>query len=363
VEENYVYRDFNGVDWYAIHTEYASMIKSGISTDDFYTAMESMIHRLGDNHSRFFRPSELDPDDVSIGVLQKVVPVRQNTLILAVEPGGPADEAGLKPRDSILLIKGEPVLDESDQFKQYLLEGPEGTSITVTVQSPGQAPRSVNVILRKVVLHYKLPYQTLTTSNGLRVGYVMLYDFDYVQISDLFESALKTMNQDSPLDGLIVDCRVNSGGQASEMREVLSFFTDGLSGYYVKGDTKEPIVISKGSTNLMWGKQVPLVVLIGPLTISAGEVFAGILKDKGRAYLIGERTQGHLEILSRYTETIDGSKLWLAESVYQPINYQEEHWNETGVVPDLTVVAPWDLYEIDNDPAVEAALEYFDSLK
>jgi len=47
-------------------------------------------------------------------------------------------------------------------------------------------------------------------------------------------------------------------------------------------------------------QQIPLVVLIGQATASYGEVFAGVLKDIGRAYLIGETTDGNVETLWGY---------------------------------------------------------------
>ena len=49
-------------------------------------------------------------------------------------------------------------------------------------------------------------------------------------------------------------------------------------------------------------KASPLVVLVGPDTVSFGEVFSGILKDQGRATLIGETTDGNVEILGGLSE-------------------------------------------------------------
>jgi C-terminal processing protease CtpA/Prc len=100
-------------------------------------------------------------------------------------------------------------------------------------------------------------------------------------------------------------------------------------------------------------------VLIGPATASYGEVFSGILKNIGRAYLIGETTDGNVETLWGY-DFDDGSRVWLARESFRPINHLDENWEETGIIPDQTVEAGWDEYMLGNDPVVQAALEYID---
>ena len=57
INEGYVYPDFNGLDWNAIHIEYRALVESGLTNEEFYNAMMEMIMRLGDEHSFL-----LDPD-------------------------------------------------------------------------------------------------------------------------------------------------------------------------------------------------------------------------------------------------------------------------------------------------------------
>jgi len=53
VKNNYLYPDFNGLDWNSVYDEYHQRIQAGMSGDDFYIALGEMIHRLGDEHSNF----------------------------------------------------------------------------------------------------------------------------------------------------------------------------------------------------------------------------------------------------------------------------------------------------------------------
>jgi C-terminal processing protease CtpA/Prc len=84
-----------------------------------------------------------------------------------------------------------------------------------------------------------------------------------------------------------------------------------------------------------------------------------VLQDLGRAYLIGEQTEGNVEILYIY-EFTDGSRAWIAHDSFRPLNHPEQDWEKTGIVPDLVVPSQWDQVTLQTDPAVQAALEYFD---
>ena len=99
VNENYLYSDFNGVDWYAIYNEYRHRIESGLNDDEFYLAMDEMISKLGDEHSKFFNPeqviamdieTESGYDYVGIGILSTALPERDYITIILTFPGGPA---------------------------------------------------------------------------------------------------------------------------------------------------------------------------------------------------------------------------------------------------------------------------------
>ena len=105
--------------------------------------------------------------------------------------------------------------------------------------------------------------------------------------------------------------------------------------------------------------QIPLVILIGPDTVSYGEIFSGILQDAGRAILIGEQTEGNVETLWGY-DFDDGSRAWIAHDTFRPANHPDQDWEVTGIIPDINIIVDWVEYSVDDDPAVIEALEYFD---
>lgn len=366
IRDEYLYPDYNGLDWDAIYTEYNQKVSAGLFEDDFYAAMEEMVGQLGDDHSVFLDPEAVKEEDaafigennyVGIGILTVAVPDRQRITIILTFPGSPAEQAGLTTHDSILAVDGEPILDENG-VRRDLLRGPAGTALELTVYTPGLGLRQVGVIRRAITGSMPVPHHLLTSPAGKRVGYLLLTTFNDTTIAGQVEEALHELAVEGPLDGLIIDNRHNTGGASSVFSAVLAFFANGTLGHFVDRDNLESLHLS--GKNVAGSQKIPLVVLVGKNTASFGEIFSGILQDIGRAYLIGETTEGNVEILYIY-EFNDGSQAWIAHNTFRPLNHPEQDWEHTGIVPDQTVLSNWDEILPENDPAKQSALEYFDS--
>jgi len=367
VNDNYLYRDFNGQDWDSIRVEYRARIEEGLTDDDFYAAMEEMIFRLNDDHSAFLNPEDAAQEDsefsgennfVGIGILTTAIPERDRIAIILTFPGSPAEQAGLRPHDSILEADGVPVLDENG-FRRDLLRGPAGTQVTLTVQSPGEAPRQVNVIRNQVNGPVPVFYTWLESPNGGKIGYILLTTFADETTDDQVAEAIQQLSQDTPLDGLILDNRYNSGGADNVARGVLSYFTSGVLGYFVDRDQIQRSMEVVGNDRYA-SSTLPLVVLIGRDTVSFGEIFSGVLRDSGKAYLIGEQTEGNIELLWGY-DFEDGSRAWIAKETFRPANNPEQDWEVEGITPDEIITSNWDEVTLKSDPLIQAALDYLDN--
>ncbi len=365
VKAEYLYADFNGLDWDTVYSEYELKVAAGLTDADFYAAMDEMIFRLGDEHSIFLSPEDTDAgnsefegryDYAGIGVLNQVVAERQLVTIILVFPDSPAEQAGLRPHDNILAVDGKPIVGE-DGSRIEMLRGQAGSPVTLIVQSPGSPPRQIELIRQVITGSLPVPYEVITSASGKRIGYIMLASFNDVTINDRFANALRSMTEDRPLDGLILDNRQNSGGADVVMENVLANFTSGEVGYFINRQAQRPLRIVGRDVN--GSQDLPLVVLIGKNTVSFGEIFSGILQDIGRAHLIGETTDGNVEILWVY-EFADGSSAWIAHDTFQPLNQVDAEWEKNGVNPDLEVLANWDEVTLQTDPAVQAALDYFE---
>ncbi len=366
VDSNYLYDDFNGLEWDAIYLEYRARIESGLTNKEFYAAMDEMIYRLGDEHSVYLSPNQAAAEDlelsgnkesIDIGILSAEIPERSRLAIVVVYPYSPAEEAGLKPHDSILAVNGQAIHNQ-DGFQKDLFHGPEGTLLELTVQSPGEEPRQVQVERRRIKGPVPISYLEMHTPQEKRIGYLLLPTFADETIDEQVEEALRSLTAELPLDGLILDTRQNSGGTDSVTSNILSFFTRGSLGFFEDRYLQQRDLSIIGA-DINGSTKLPLVVLISHDTISFGEIFAGVLKDAGRAYLIGDRTAGNVELLWRY-DFEDGSRAWIAQETFRPRKNPRQDWERTGILPDLFMPSDWDEFKIEEDPAISAALRFFD---
>ena len=86
---------------------------------------------------------------------------------------------------------------------------------------------------------------------------------------------------------------------------------------------------------------LPLVILVNPLSASASEIVSGALKDKGRAMLVGERTFGKGSVQMLFPLDSKEAYLKLTTShYYLPSGrciHREEDSQTWGVDPDVPV--------------------------
>ena len=361
VDAQYVYADFNGADWSAVYDEFKPRVESGLSDEGFWLAMSEMIARLGDEHSTFLTPDEARKEDaqldgdlsyVGIGIYAGVQPEKQQGIIFSVLPGSPAEDAGLRAHDAILTIDGQPAIGADGRHSLDLLHGLPGTQISLTAQSPGEAPREVRVVRRRIDGALLAAGRLLPASR--RIGYLMIPTLWDASMAASAREALTGLMAAGPLDGLIVDMRVNGGGVSTNLLALLGFFTGGAHGEFVGRDQTRPLAVT--AEPIGNSQDVPLLILTGPHTQSYAEVFSGVLRETGRARLVGMTSPGNVETIYGY-DFEDGSRAWIARETFVPASGAD--WEETGLIPDTVVDADWDEFTEENDPYIAAALELF----
>ena len=358
VSDAYVYPDFNGKDWTAITAQVRAKIQAGLSTEDFYSEMQTMIDDLGDQHSRFDSPVDVAAEQadlngtgqfVGIGVLVLPEINKGKIAIAGIFPGSPADHSGLKEHDSLLAVDGLPLV-QNGKIYTYRVRGPECSAERLTVQSPGQAPRDILIIRHSIQGNPPVDAHLVPTTDGSKIGYLMLPSFFDEQIPSEVANALKSFGK---LDGLIIDNRVNGGGSSDVVEPVLSYFASGTLGQFKSRTESRPLTIQPNPIEN--SQTVPLVVLVGKDTESFGEIFSGVLQDSGRAKVVGQTSAGNVEILHGYSFD-DGSMLWIAQETFDPA-VSHTKWEGRGIIPDVQAYADWDTFTFETDPAIKASLK------
>lgn len=357
IDENYLYPDFKGLNWQGIVTEYRSKIERGMDTEKFYAEMDSFIRRLGDRHSSFESPVKAEAvktqlsgqnNFVGVGALFQSIEKTKQVTILAVMPGSPAEHAGLKQHDIVLKVDGLPLVVNDKVYP--LTRGPECSMATLTVRSPGKELRNVTIVRARVTAPMPVYARLVPTTDGRRIGYIFLPTFLDYSIPGQVKKALEDFG---PLDGLILDNRMNGGGAGKVFSSMLSYFTSGTLGHFISRTSSRPLEIIATPVNN--SQKVPLVILVSNNTVSYAEIFSGALQDIGRAKIVGQTTSGRVETLFGYNFP-DSSKIWIAKERFEPVN-SHTGWQGIGVRPDIEVLAEWDEFIFENDPALVIALK------
>ena len=355
VQAVYVYPDYNGKDWNEIESRYQAKIESGLDTQSFYNEMSAMIEELGDEHSFFLSPQEVaeseaelrgDIEFVGVGIYGQPDFERERLVVVSTFPGSPAEYGGIQHHDSILLVDGQTI---NEDFSN-LLRGPQCSAVVLTVQSPGEAPREVMLVRYAIQGNVPIDARLVSTSDGSKIGYIFIPSFFDETLPAQIENAL---NQFGPLDGLMLDLRMNGGGSSSVTYPILEYFIDGRLGQFVSRDSSRDLEID--ANEIQNSQTVPLVVMVSQDTVSFGEIFAGVMQDSGRAQIVGETSLGNVEVLHGY-DFEDGSQVWIASETFTSA-FSDADWEETGIIPDVQAFAEWDTFYFETDPSIAAAID------
>ena len=357
VRDNYLYEDFHGADWDALKDEYEPKVEAATSAEEFYTTIDDMVTRLGDDHSRYLSPWDAKEEDdlmsgntsyVGVGIFSNH---NDNEIkVVYVFPGSPAEEGGIKRRDVISAVDGSPITEADADLSR--IRGPEGSKVILTVRSPGEEARDIELTRRSIT------GRVLPTSHRLEadpsVGYLIIPSFDPEDMDEEVTGELTRLAQGSePLAGLVVDLRGNGGGLIDTMERIVGQFMTGEGGKYASRGREHLMTPPKGA---MYDKlkNVPLVILVDGGSESASEMMTGALQYRGRARVVGVPSAGNTETVYPY-DYDDDSRLWLAEEGFQlPDGSTLEG---TGVIPEAEIDVDWTAYPESQDPHILKAIE------
>ncbi|QDS93423.1 putative CtpA-like serine protease [Roseimaritima multifibrata] len=257
------------------------------------TVFEFVCGSIGtlDPYSRFLTPNQLEEtfsniegNFVGLGIELKAE--EKQLLIVNVIEGGPADSAGIQAGDRITRVEDSYTQSADPDFVADLLRGPENTFVSVTVETPGQEPRDVDVQRRRVEVPSVEDVRIVDEEHG--IGYMRLTNFQKTTSRD-FEAKLWDLHRQG-MRQLIVDVRGNPGGLLTAAVEVADRFVSAGDIVRTRGRNARENYDYKSHRPNTWS--VPLTVLIDGDSASASEIFAGAIADHDRGELVGERTYG-----------------------------------------------------------------------
>jgi len=270
-----------------------------------------------------------------------------------VMPRGPAQQAGLRRGQAVLAINEHPVAHLRRLQAAARLDWEPAAVNRLSVRTPGQ--NSLELELRSELV--PMPFTTLLP------GPLGLLRMDGISSSETEMAALRAallgFEQAKAL-GWVIDMRWSGGGASVQLSQLLVnqgrlFSRQRHDEVHLPDGTVLPMRQDVDFDGTALSFQRPLVVLIGPGSISGAESFAGPMRAYRRATLVGERTAGVCGVV----RSVNLAPGWTICVATHHTDFGPEEWqlNRIGVTPDVLVRPTLEDETAGRDPQLEAAIE------
>jgi carboxyl-terminal processing protease len=266
----------------------------------------------------------------------------ETQMIKVVSPleGTPAQRAGIKSNDLIKKIDGKSAVGISLNQAVDLITGPVDSTVTMTMERKTDKPDPSGHEITQDI-DFKLARQVIdlpsvkgwrhvgTHENQWdwmidptnRIGYIRLLQFTDNTTGEL-RDAIKQMQAQAPLNGLIFDLRFNPGGLLTEAVGVANTFIDRGVIVSTEGVMQGEVKSATPGQSLL--KDTSVICLINEGSASASEIVSGAIRhyaDRGdiRALVLGQRSFGKGSVQNVWPLTNDpkGAKMKLTTQYYK----------------------------------------------
>ena len=322
-------------------------------------AAYAMVDAMGDRWSYYIpaadyqaHQEQMENAYVGIGITILIQEDGSGILVQQVTKGGPAEEAGVLPRDLIVEIAGQSTKGMETTDARDLVRGEEGTTVELKALRDGRE------------LDFTVERRTIETvvAEGRMLddttGYVHIYNFD-TRCAEESIAAIE-MLLDQGAEKLIFDVRFNPGGYAHELVELLDYLLpEGELFRTVDYAGREDVDMSDADC-----LDIPMAVLVNEDSYSAAEFFAAALRDYDAAFVVGQKTFGKGYFQTTY-RLMDGSAVNISIGKY--FTPKGVSLAGVGITPDIELNVDdemyWNIYagtlDPAGDPQIQAAIEGF----
>ncbi len=275
----------------------------------------------------------------------------RRNLVAEVWPHSPAAEAGVQP--GARLLRSQANADRTAKVVRFEVDFVPLDAAAAHAWERGELadqPAAPESIVRARYDLRPFPYRQPVEVRRLAGG-VQYLRFNGFGDTEFMKPVYKAIDDAKPA-GLIIDLRSNGGG----LQEQLQKFAGALLG---AGAHIAETRVRSGPGKLLataYEKSYtgPLVVLAGPATGSAAEVFAAAVQDLKRGKVIGRSTAGAV-LGARGFALPDGGIVTLP--VFDLWRAGGKRIEGTGVEPDIWILPTIEDVRAGHDPVIERALQ------
>jgi len=325
------------------------------------TLMEMTAAAVGglDEYSAFLTNGQLDDlyaqiEGNFVGLGVELKSAEDGLLVVHVIPASPAERAGIRAGDHLVGVGSRSLGGMSVDEAAQLLQGPEGSVVTLAILRAPAPARAVTVRREHVEVPSIENVRMLDPATG--VGSLKISSFQKTTAADL-ETALRRLDV-AGMRSLVIDLRGNPGGLLSSAVDVSDLFLERGLVVATRGRSPEEDFNYSASRPGTW--RMPLVVVIDGESASSSEIFAGAMRDHGRATIVGTRSYGKGSIQGIFPLEVGGVGMRLTTAKF--FSPKGLPYSRVGVEPDLQVQsvakpAAGVFVAQAGDPFLDAALE------
>lgn len=362
IERDFFYApNMHGIDWKAIKMRYEAMLPHVVDREDLNYVIGEMIAELNVSHSYIGGGDIEQPRMIPVGLLGcdfELDNEKNAFRITKIYEGAPWDaevrspllEPGVdvKEGEYLLAVNGQTLDTSRDIWAAF--QGLANEVVTLTINSTADRTGARDILVKPLSNELRLRNLAWIESNRKkvekatngRVGYIYVPDTSITGQNELVRQFIPQHR----LDGLIIDERFNSGGQASD--RFIEMMNRPLYVYAARrdqGDITIPFLSHVG----------PKVMVINEWAGSGGDAFPHFFRKAKLGPIIGKRTWGGLVGISGNPQLIDGGFISAPNlAIWNPDGYWDVEGH--GVDPDIEVEnAPHDM-AAGKDPQLEKAI-------
>lgn len=347
VNRKYYDQKLHGVDWRAAAALYRPKAAAAEDDETLDKTINAMLALLKDHHTQLWTAGQmrrlLTQKHVFTG-MDLLLSADKRWVVREVEPGSPAEAAGVRPGWILLTRNGQPFsprpASQSDPA--------EGEVVNCGFLDAHDQPVSLGLRARTIKQE---PECRVLPGNAVYLRFRLFDGSNHAWLN-------RQLREHSHAPAIVVDLRDNPGGRLFLAGEMIGDFFD-HSVDYGKVTSRSGRESDIHTFHFLAPRyRGGLAVLVDGASASSAEIFAGIMKARRRAIIVGQRTAGAV-LDSEFFSVPGGGKLQLSVEDYALPGGQR--LEGTGVEPDVAVPARTvaDI-RAGRDPDLEAALRALD---
>ncbi len=309
----------------------------------FEGAIKGLFESLDDPYSAYLSTQELqDLQDTTSGEFGGVGlyiaserydeenPYGRKPYVKVVAPieGAPAYRAGILAGDYIYEIDGKSAKNFSSDDVSDLLRGEAGTTVDVVFL------RGKDILVEASLTRAIIEIPTVKWDYVREdVGFIRIIQFT-PYTAERVEEALREFKKKN-LKSLIIDVRGNPGGLLSSVLEVSDFFFSNGTIVSIRSRIDAENAVHTATPGKLVEDNIEVYLLVDGGSASASEILTGVLKDRGRATVVGEKTFGKGSVQQPFVLPSGVAKLTMAK-YYTP---NGANIDKTGIEPHIPIEA------------------------